>query len=618
MNWIALTIIGFAAGSCTLVTSARADEGINAATVLDANRAVVGPIPARGAAIYDYAYSGQGLTGMENDVIDTASGAFIERLDCGPLHTGDGFDGEVPWMRDVSGATTPEKGGDRLRLAINQAYRNANLWWRPDRGGAEITYVGRETLDGVETDWLSVWPRGGQRFEAWFDTGSHLLLRIAEPQIFFKTRTIFSDFRREAGVMVAHAVTFDPGSGESGSERRILQRLSFGPERPATIFSRPAVSLTGVTLAGGAASIDVPFLLLNNHIYVQGRVNGKGPYTFIVDTGGHTLLSHRVVTEAGLVPIGETPMSGAGEKTASSSFAPVSSIDIGELHMEGQIAFITEIYAPEVEGIAVDGMIGFEVFRRLVVRIDYAHKMLTFLEPSRFSPEAAGIAVPFEFYDHLPFVQGFIDDFPADFDIDTGSRSELDVTAPTVMGYHLRDKYPNGVSNVTGWGVGGPSHAFVVRLQSIQLGSVRVASPVVDLSEDRAGSMSDSNYQGNIGSGLLSRFVVTFDYGHQKMYLTRIEPPPDGVGQYDRSGMWINAAPDGYKVMSVVNGGPAALAGIAVGDVIVTLDGYRGQPEGLSDARAELRTRAAGSIVQVTLRRGKDLRKVRLVLRDQI
>jgi S1-C subfamily serine protease len=157
-----------------------------------------------------------------------------------------------------------------------------------------------------------------------------------------------------------------------------------------------------------------------------------------------------------------------------------------------------------------------------------------------------------------------------------------------------------------------------VRLQSIQLGSVRVASPVVDLSEDRAGSMSDSNYQGNIGSGLLSRFIVTFDYGHQKMYLTRIEPPPDGVGQYDRSGMWINAAPDGYKVMSVVNGGPAALAGIAVGDVIVTLDGYRGQPEGLSDARAELRTRAAGSIVQVTLRRGKDLRKVRLVLRDQI
>jgi C-terminal processing protease CtpA/Prc len=130
--------------------------------------------------------------------------------------------------------------------------------------------------------------------------------------------------------------------------------------------------------------------------------------------------------------------------------------------------------------------------------------------------------------------------------------------------------------------------------------------------------MSDSNYQGNIGSGLLSRFVVTFDYGHQKMYLTRIEPPPEGVGQYDRSGMWINAAPDGYKVMSVVNGGPAALAGVAVGDVIVALDGHRAQSEGLSNARAELRSRPAGSIVQVTLRRGEVLREVRLVMRDQI
>jgi len=192
------------------------------------------------------------------------------------------------------------------------------------------------------------------------------------------------------------------------------------------------------------------------------------------------------------------------------------------------------------------------------------------------------------------------------------------VTAPTVTCYHLRDSYPSGVSNVTGWGVGGASHSFVVRLHSLKIGSVRVDSPVVDLSEDHAGSMSDANFQGNIGSGLLRRFIVIFDYGHRMLYLKRIEPPPEGVGDYDRSGMWINAAPDGYEVMSVVNGGPAGAAGIAVGDTILALDGRRAAAEDLSDVRALLRSHPAGSTIQLTVRRGAMTRIVDIVLRDQI
>ena len=61
------------------------------------------------------------------------------------------------------------------------------------------------------------------------------------------------------------------------------------------------------------------------------------------------------------------------------------------------------------------------------------------------------------------------------------------------------------------------------------------------LSEEKAGSISDPNYDGNVGSALLKRFVVTFDYAHQVMYLKRIEATPPDVGTFDRSGLWINA-----------------------------------------------------------------------------
>jgi hypothetical protein len=394
--------------------------------------------------------------------------------------------------------------------------------------------------------------------------------------------------------------------------------MSFGPARSLTTYACPRTPLSGVTLANDATSAAVPFRLLNNHIYVEGRVNGTGPYTFIVDSGGHTLLSARVVTEAGLTSVGDTPMAGAGEKQSSSGFAAVRTISIGGVEMHDQIAFTAEIYSPEVEGIRVDGMVGFELLRRLVVQIDYGRKLLTFTEPTHFSPGGAGVPVPFVFYDHLPFVRGRIDESPAAFDIDTGSRSMLDVTSPAVARLHLRDRYTRGVRAVTGWGVGGPSHSYVVRLHAVSLGDVMVQGPVADLSESIHGSFSDPNYDGNIGTGLLKQFVVTFDYGRQRMYLRRIEPPPPDIGDFDRSGLWINASQGGYTVTAVADGSGAADAGLEGGDVILELDGRPATAQNLSEARSLLRARPAGSKVSMLVKEKTGIHRVEVTLRDQI
>jgi C-terminal processing protease CtpA/Prc len=52
------------------------------------------------------------------------------------------------------------------------------------------------------------------------------------------------------------------------------------------------------------------------------------------------------------------------------------------------------------------------------------------------------------------------------------------------------------------------------------------------------------------------------------MYLERLVPPPADAGQFDRSGLWINADDGGYRVTSVVAGSPAAEGGVATGDQI--------------------------------------------------
>lgn len=95
-----------------------------------------------------------------------------------------------------------------------------------------MAYVGRETLDGRTLDHLAVTPRGGLRFDAGFDAGSHLLDRIAEDQMFLHTRTLFADYRPEGGEMLPHRITIDGGEGEASCEALSLTRAIVSPARP--------------------------------------------------------------------------------------------------------------------------------------------------------------------------------------------------------------------------------------------------------------------------------------------------------------------------------------------------------------------------------------------------
>ena len=376
------------------------------ASVLRANHKAVGSLPQAGPLEFDYGYSGNGMTGTAVSTQDIATGAYIDSETAGPVSETFGYDGKTPWMRDLSGANTAQEGGDRIAVAVNEAYRNANMWWRSDFGGATIVYAGREILDGSPNDRLTVTPKNGKAFDAWFDAKTHLLTQIAAPRQFFNTRVFYSDYRRENGVSVPHKLVLDGGTGKANYETLTLQKMTVGAEHPIADYARPTAPPTGATIDGNAASVTVPFRLLNNHIYVQGTVNGKGPYTFILDTGGHNLISPKIIKDIGLSSVGASVGTGAGKGTVVSGFVKVSDIAIGGVHLHDQTAIAQNVYDKSIEGIPVDAMVGFELIRRMVTRIDYGAHTLTFTDPAKFTPLDAGKAVPFKFYDHLPQVAG--------------------------------------------------------------------------------------------------------------------------------------------------------------------------------------------------------------------
>jgi S1-C subfamily serine protease len=141
---------------------------------------------------------------------------------------------------------------------------------------------------------------------------------------------------------------------------------------------------------------------------------------------------------------------------------------------------------------------------------------------------------------------------------------------------------------------------------------------VASFSTQDKGAFAGDDYQGNIGAGILKRFVVTFDYEHQIVYLKALPEPVADVGTYDRAGMWFNRAPDGFEVVDVTKNSPAEAAGIKAGDHIVAVDGKPAAETPVYELRRRLRNAAPGTVTRFTLVQAGQTREVAVTLRDLI
>jgi len=615
LAFVALT--AFAAGATAPDWAFATPSGTE---ILSANKAATGGDAWTGKAALklDYAYSGQGLTGKTTSLDDLKAMRWVDTYALGPINGGNGFDGSKAWEKEPSGTAAYQEGGDAQPLAINEAYRRANLWWKPGFGGASVS-AREETQDGTAYDVLTVTPKQGAAFDAWFDAKTHLLVRIKENHSGLSITTLLSDYRSFDGVKLAGKTVVTTGGDKKYDQTQLLTTAVFLPEQPAEAFAMPESKAGDFTIAGGAKQTSIPFTLINNHIYADVKVDGKGPYTFIFDTGGLNLVTPTLGKELGLKIEGKLEGRGAGEKTVEAGVTEVKSLQLGDATMTDQafMAFPLDAMS-NVEGTPMIGMVGFQTFRRFITRIDYGTHTMTLIDPKAFDAKDAGTPVKIVFNGNTPEVDGSYDGIAARFQIDTGSRSALTLTSPFADTHKLRDTQTKMVHAVDGWGVGGPTYSDVVRGGKLTIGGVEVDRPVTGMSTDKKGAFADNVLAGNIGAGVLKRFVVTFDYAHNTMYVKPVSGPVEDYGTYDRAGMWFNEAPEGFKVVAVTATAPAEAAGFKEGDTITAVDGKPAKEIKLYDLRRRLRNDAPGTVVDFTVTRGPETRDIKVTLKDLI
>lgn len=558
----------------------------------------------------------QGLSGTGERVEDLRTGRFVERFDLKVIQLAEGYDGDAPWSIEGNNSARIERGNDTLAGAVSEAYRSSFSHLLARRPG-RIESLGERSEGARRFAVLAITPEAGRPFELWLDTESWLADRVIEKDASDTVTTSFSDYRRVDGALVPFALRESNGDAKYDSLITV-ESLAFGGAVADADFAPPAPPARDFGIVGGGASTSVPFQLANNHIFVEVKLAGRA-VTLLCDTGGLNVVTPELARELGLEVRGHLEGRGVGEKKVDVGIAQIARVEIGGAFLENQTFYVIPLDPlSAVEGRAAPGIIGYELFRRLVARIDYERSQLTLHDPARFTYQGDGVSVPIAFDDHTPRIEAELDGIRGWYDLDTGARSSLVLAGPFVEAHGLRTKYGPRFRAVTGWGVGGPSRADLARAHSFKLAGFDVREPVTLLSTQKAGSFAATDIAGNIGGGILKRFNLVLDYENARIVF---EPNTNFAVRdvFDRSGVWLNDAGDVLEVMDVTQGGPAENAGLRAGERIRAIDGAPVKPGDLLRLRARFVSEAPGTQLKLEVESaGGERRELTLTLAELV
>ena len=121
--------------------------------------------------------------------------------------------------------------------------------------------------------------------------------------------------------------------------------------------------------------------------------------------------------------------------------------------------------------------------------------------------------------------------------------------------------------------------------------------------------------RGNIGAEILSRFTVTFDYPHKRLYLQKSQ---EYNRPYDipRAGMVVDSINDQIIVVSLSPRSPASESGIIRGDKILAANGVPAKRLKSQEINGLLRSPAGTRLQLVIQSESSGSREVNFTLRD--
>ncbi len=337
-----------------------------------------------------------------------------------------------------------------------------------------------------------------------------------------------------------------------------------------------------------AKRVAIPFELISNLVVIPVRVNEGEDLKFILDTGVRTAILTDGMSVEGIPTVNDRVISlmGAGDQGEISAY--VSSgvsfhLPDGVAANGNSILVLKEDYLQldSFLGTRIHGILGYELFSRFVVEIDYSRQLVVLHRPDSFRPKRSFQAVPITIQDTKPYLAGaevVIDDstrLQTKLMIDTGASHSMMLNQETDARIKVPERH---VSGYLGRGLSGEIYGHMARVDHLNIHGFdlkEVTTSFPERSEFTASVSQRIEHQGNIGGSVLKRFRVIFDYANGKLYLKKSRLFRSRF-KYNMSGMELMATGPllmNYKVSKIVKGSPADRVGLREGDLIVSVNG---------------------------------------------
>ena len=344
----------------------------------------------------------------------------------------------------------------------------------------------------------------------------------------------------------------------------------------------------GFGLENGADRVSLSFKNESNLMIVPIKINDQGPFNFILDTGSESgmIFDKLIIGENNLVNARTIPIYAAdGNKVTDLWVANDIRINFAGVHGKDQSMLVLQSNFVDIEnvlGVEAHGILGSEIFNRFVVDIDYSERRINLTHPEDFKRPKKYKKIPIIIDNFRPYVNVDVKQkgeksITVKLLIDTGASSALFLDAESNEDIVLPERT---LEHTIGRGLAGIVKGKIGRVKKIKLGKFKFKKVLTSypdnwgLSKPGVETKREDVRYGTIGSDVLSKFHVIFNYHEGYMYLKPNKNYQERF-QFNTIGMNVMAFGERlneYYVNDIIPDSPADKAGLEIGDEVIAMN----------------------------------------------
>ena len=233
-------------------------------------------------------------------------------------------------------------------------------------------------------------------------------------------------------------------------------------------------------------------------------------------------------------------------------------------------------------GTEVHGILGYEVFSRFIVEIDYIKKVLILQLPEQFKAPRNFQELPIAVQDTKPYVYTEIEindstRLKAKLLMDTGASHGLILEPESDSKITVPEKH---INSIIGRGLGGVITGKIGRIKSLEIGKYKITHVLANFPDANSynDTLKTSRHvfrNGALGGEILSRFDVIYNFPGEKVYFKKNSAFKKEF-YFNLSGLTIKARGARlrkYEITDIRKNSAAEKADIKVGDVLLYVNG---------------------------------------------